>query len=672
MANLSARPYRVRVFDATGTPLELVIEYFNLTQEAYQAESYPARNLEILVSEATTIKSPTNGSIDPEVNPQFFSYGQTVTLDLQLTTNVWHQVYSGRIVQMTPNDGRQALDVSTPRTQRTLLIRCGDVLSEAAFPEYPFDVSEVTLGQGTSVTGVVDKILTYKKVPIVSAPFPAFPFSTAVGIPFNPQSSSNAIDFCHKLFWCNPLTDLSPQYLWVDRLGQVRRSTLPLAPSTFLINTDTGSGLVPEYLDNTDPRETPPGEITITGQIDYVEEAADFTSEPTIVYGNLRLPAEPLVITEATETTPAVVESTTSGFGELSRTQTSYAIVPLLRREINTTRVSQAGGLIFRKHPQLIQEDRGLTIAPINFYRNWRLPLLNEITTETKFYEGPRDRLTRIETITTALEGSIDQNNTLLGRTTKEEVTVTYDYTVDGVISSITTATRQARGVADSAATEDLFELVATEEIIEKWTTPVFSRDSDRYVYSRSVTRPFFDNDTTVETNNAASQPPETEFFPGTFEQRSRDVSCTAQFVYGSGIPNKNRTFDYGNALLSDNNCLRSAGIEALLIYGQTFAKDIVFSLTDTVIQGLWPSGTDFSPFLKITDLTTSRTYVYLMDSIEIRGERDRLVGRCYALRLSVEQAGLIDNQVVRIPSFRATATNQLRVTDTGQFRVNS
>lgn len=653
---------RILVYDSeNANPVIPIHENFTIAQDAYQREAFPKKTATILLSEASEIR---NGIIiDPLRSPGYFSHGHRVQIQFELTTPSWHTIFTGVIVDYHFSDGRREYGDTASLGQRTLELTVEDAMNEASYLEYPFDLSNVELGTSTPITTITNVLMVAKGLPPVTilGSTPAFPLTTSTPKPYLRQDLVSAINDQHQIYASHPITRYRMPFLWVDEVGQNRRSELDFAPQTFLIDGDIGDDLVAAPLSR-QRKEKPPGKIKITGQIDIaIAKKNPFVGEPTETKGTLTLPVQP----EDGETTVSYLDMV------LSRTQETYLLsnpgASFSPEEQTITKHYEPGGMIFTVLP-----DSGLS-----FYRTSPLLLLNEQTIERKIYGGPGDRLTQVISTVEALEVTIDDQIVDAGQRaiTKEETT-NYTYYTNGIVKNITKTTKEARGIADPETTEPLTDLVITEVSIETWERlSGADAEGETYRYKKTISRPFGENQNPEGgTNSAESEPPETQYWPGFYESKTQDVSCDFEYLYGSGLrPNRERTFDYGNSLLSGAYCDHSAEIEAIQIHGQTAARDVTFTLNDFIIQNLWPSTGEPIPYMRVTDsLDQNVKKVFMMDSLTIEATPTQCLGSCFGLFLGYwdDDLGAVSHFVRPVPRMRTVGVGLLRTVGTDLIRI--
>ena len=657
--NTSAKRYRIQCDGAEAT-----IEGFQLQESPYQFERFPRKELNFTVTAIEGDPLPTNTRLQ---------YGKTVTLELQLSNGIWHQVFTGQILSYVPSDGRQGRGEGN--SIRSMAMAAIDRLAYPNYPTYPFDASAVSLGSAQPVNSVLERILRYTlqddTATIVEYGDP-FNLAIATSRAYDPQKLVGTHDFIHQFLWANPTIADSVRILTSDRLGQIQFGVISTMPDTFLFDGNANTLLQFNY--NTADREKMPGEIVINGSYDYTLRSTGIVGEPKVTYGRLVLPAQPKLIQE----NPPVYETTREYSNlPLFESRTTVEILPF---EIRTTiKTREPWGLIYTKHPDDIAEDAGNIITFDNRTRTLLRP--SDESVESKMFDAS-GRLIELRLEETGLRVRVDPNDTSgSSRVTIRRVTTKYEYQLNGIIKKITQVSEQARGIADQEAFDEitsqnytqartsLDDLVTTEIDTQLWEP--FADGSDRYIFDRTIQRPYGENEQIHREGDPESVPPQTEYYQGQYERLTRNVSCS-YLIASSGTPNYKKDIDYGDTLINRQNCENSARIEARFIAGQYEARDIEMELTDSVIQNLWPSDRLFSPYMKVQDDRDGRAKIYLMDSINIRGDRLDCSLTCYALHLGDYNTAQATNQPIAAiaPTIRQTTTGAIRVTGDGRLRV--
>lgn len=675
--NIAARTFRLQVYNESDVPEIFPVQAFELTTESFQYESPPFRSASFLIQSNNPAES-----LDPEINPTRFNFSHKVVPEFLLDDGVtWHPLYTGFVERMLPNDGRvEASEGGERRRVRSLRLDIVDLIQESSYYEPPLDASGITLGTVTPFNTVTNLYLAGIGAPnITEIPStPDFPLTIDVPFPLNEPDKASRIQKIHRCYFANPLNRKEFQYIYNDELGNVRRSAINLAPTTFLI--DGSAGDVVDYINSDQPRERPPGNITVSGNVrKALAKAPTVSPAPSPSKGPLRLPVLPDVPGASPDNTNyfdhnEVILFKSSATIQISATgiNPGYLLIPGWR---STVTEEEPAGVVFKDLPAFNSIG-----GSINLERRTPTLFLNRQITHDKIYGGPDGRITRDETITTQPTAVVeipenDANVSL--RTETEKIVIEYEFYLDGILKKKTTTTSRTRGSINQSQNEQIFTTLLTELVVvrvetEEWVRHTGTKDTYTWVPSETV---YYGepNRQPTETGNAESEPPEVEFFPGMFEESGDDVTCTFPFAYGSTKqPKEDLSLDYGSNLLSAGYCNNLAEIEAILIHGQSLARKLKFEVTDGIIQGLRPAGGEPNPYARILDPDDGITRVYLLDDIEIFADHTQCYGTATGLFLGIVNTvtSAIEPLVKRVPSLRVIAPNEPRVIAPNEPRI--
>lgn len=249
--NLSARAYRLTVGG-------LVCTAAMVSFDGADSKWEPTSGLVTFSGSVTLKKIQGMESLDDRINSRW-DRGQPVLLEIANTAGVLQQ----------PPRGASLFIVSSAFDGSVLTLEVADALALLNFKEPIGDKSGICLGEETSKTNLINRLLLAAGAPALIDQVPGtlnYPAPKLINSSYVQQAGQVAAS--------------SGYFLWVDNQNRVRASTLSTtAPPAFTINV-TPQTAYRQRLNG----ENPPERVTVIGKAVIVRQTTDRTETQTVEY----------------------------------------------------------------------------------------------------------------------------------------------------------------------------------------------------------------------------------------------------------------------------------------------------------------------------------------------------------------------------------------------------
>ncbi|AFY60368.1 hypothetical protein [Synechococcus sp. PCC 6312] len=551
MLNTASRKFKVILYKGdSGSPWDVSNlvspEGIEITRDQIQLEEPP------IVNGTLTLRGTGGESLNPRVNFGRFAPGNLVWIQVQDSTGTWRDLPFGarlRINEFDFDDGLGRPGEGRKPPQITLMLT--DKLGFAREIDPPTDASDIEIGESTPLADVVQRYLEFKDLTLSTVEGDPVP-SAALIAPLTFDGKGNVIAHAHKLLWCNPNQDREAYAVSVDKLERVRLSRINLAPETALFE------VLPEalvlYRDIREEKEKLPGKVKVTG----VGKILKPTEDP---------PPQTVLLFDADG---ALVGSTTTFYSSDDSDLQTF-------RKLTTKTTRTQAKRVFPDLDvgnQLIVSERADSVIA---YR-----------------KSDKAKVEERET-TWIPAGLIDPEAFNIYQPRRARLSVkTVNYELDKTIKGSNTGRKAARGLNNRPEDVDneegtpydlLFDGSEAESYVkinaEQYAKSVVSTDPDGQKQSQSFA-------------NAEALPPAADLMPDPNTIEESELMAEEEIVYPDqepGINKRTKTIDLGDYVLNQESCRRMGLLYARFTLGNWLAKEIVFPISDTLLNSDWTPG---------------------------------------------------------------------------------